>query len=450
MGEAYGRVRESHATLERALQDLAPEHARAVCERDGAEAAVAIALSEAKEGRASLAGKSEARAGLLDGEATGVHRTRINEMRKAARAERDGAGERQMTAATALAGAQARVETAAMALSAARERLAAAHAAFLASCCDLGLAPEQVAELLAVPADVRAALRDRLEDLAAVLAGARTELATRDADLTALLADGADDVDVEAVGAAALGIKAEIRLLHERLGAVRTDLLRDDEALRRAADLAGDIEASSNELAAWTAVDDAIGSATGDKFRRFAQGVTLDHLVHLANDQLAALSPRYRLARSATSDLALHVVDRDMGDEVRTTRSLSGGERFLVSLALALALSGLEGRHSFVDTLFIDEGFGSLDAETLDLAVDALETLQGTGRKVGVITHVAAMMDRIAVQVRVEKRGSGRSAIRIVNGITPFILPVEPRDLECQLSPPGPEPIDVGVLAARC
>ena len=106
-----------------------------------------------------------------------------------------------------------------------------------------------------------------------------------------------------------------------------------------------------------------------------------------------------------------------MGDEVRATRSLSGGERFLVSLALALALSGLEGRASFVDTLFIDEGFGSLDAETLDMAVDALETLQGRGQKVGVITHVAAMIDRIAVQVRVEKRGAGRSEIRISDGL---------------------------------
>jgi exonuclease SbcC len=104
-----------------------------------------------------------------------------------------------------------------------------------------------------------------------------------------------------------------------------------------------------------------------------------------------------------------------MGDERRATRSLSGGERFLVSLALALALSGLEGRQAFVDTLFIDEGFGSLDAETLDMAVDALETLQGRGRKVGVITHVAGMMERIAVQIRVEKRGSGRSVVRVVD-----------------------------------
>jgi exonuclease SbcC len=102
-----------------------------------------------------------------------------------------------------------------------------------------------------------------------------------------------------------------------------------------------------------------------------------------------------------------------MGFERRGTRSLSGGERFLVSLSLAIALSGLEGRQSFVDTLFIDEGFGSLDAETLDIAIDALECLQGQGRKVGVITHVAAMIERIAVQIRVEKHGHGRSRIAV-------------------------------------
>jgi exonuclease SbcC len=184
----------------------------------------------------------------------------------------------------------------------------------------------------------------------------------------------------------------------------------------RRRDPSAEIDAAKAELAIWQAVADAVGSASGDRFRRFVQGVTLDHLVRLANDRLDALSPRYRLARGASSDLTLHVVDRDMGDEVRATRSLSGGERFLVSLALALALSAPEGRASFVDTLFIDEGFGSLDAETLDMAIDALETLQGRGQKVGVVTHVAAMIDRIAVQVRVEKRGAGRSEIRVCGG----------------------------------
>jgi DNA repair protein SbcC/Rad50 len=143
--------------------------------------------------------------------------------------------------------------------------------------------------------------------------------------------------------------------------------------------------------------------------------VTLSQLVQLANKQLSALNPRYALRRGAASDLALDIVDRDMGDEVRGPRSLSGGGRFLVSLALALALSGLEGRRSFVETLFIDEGFGALDRETLDMAIGALEALQGHGRKVGVVTHVPAMIERISVQVRVDKRGGGRSVVRVLD-----------------------------------
>ena len=157
----------------------------------------------------------------------------------------------------------------------------------------------------------------------------------------------------------------------------------------------------------------AIGSADGAKFRRFAQGVTLDRLAALADRHLSTLAPRYRLTR--TEGLGLAIVDRDMGDERRSTRSLSGGERFLASLALALALSGLEGRRSFVDTLFIDEGFGSLDAATLDVAIDALESLQSEGRKVGVISHVAAMHERIPVQIRVIRAGLGLSRVAVVD-----------------------------------
>lgn len=239
---------------------------------------------------------------------------------------------------------------------------------------------------------------------------------TRRNDLGRALEGFDEAIDAAASTAAAAALAGEIAELHQRTGALAATLARDDEALRAAATLSAEIDAAKAELAIWQAVDDAVGSASGDRFRRFVQGVTLDHLVRLANDHLDALSPRCRFARGASSDLTLHVVDRDMGDEVRAARSLSGGERFLVSLALALALSAPEGRASFVDTLFIDEGFGSLDAETLDMAIDALETLQGRGQKVGVVTHVAAMIDRIAVQVRVEKRGAGRSEIRVCGG----------------------------------
>ena len=132
-----------------------------------------------------------------------------------------------------------------------------------------------------------------------------------------------------------------------------------------------------------------------------------------ANHHLDDLKPRYRL-KVASSDLALHVIDRDMAGDARPTRLLSGGERFLVSLALALALSGLGTRGALAGTLFIDEGFGSLDSDSLDLAIDALERLQAQGRIIGVISHVQAMKDRIPVQVQVAKTGGGASELRIV------------------------------------
>ncbi len=143
------------------------------------------------------------------------------------------------------------------------------------------------------------------------------------------------------------------------------------------------MDEAAAEYATWTDVVAAIGSANGASFRQYAQEITLEALVALANEQLGMISPRYRLARGEA--LSLHVADMDMGGEVRASRSLSGGERFLDSHGLALALSGLEGRQGSCDVLLIDEGFGSLDSGSLDVAVEALETLQGLGRKVGVV-----------------------------------------------------------------
>ncbi|WP_310618925.1 SbcC/MukB-like Walker B domain-containing protein [Flexibacterium corallicola] len=198
------------------------------------------------------------------------------------------------------------------------------------------------------------------------------------------------------------------------LGSLREQQRADEQARERAAAIMADIEQAQEHFNAWGAVNRVIGSAEGDKFQKLAQAVTLDLLVELANKQLKALKPRYRLLR-ATGGLGLLVEDLDMGSSPRSARSLSGGERFLISLSLALALSGLEGRQSFVDTLFIDEGFGSLDGDTLDVAIDALEMLQGQGRKVGVISHVEAMKDRIPVQVRVVRQGAGRSRIELTS-----------------------------------
>lgn len=282
------------------------------------------------------------------------------------------------------------------------------------TCQDVVRSPDQVSALIATDPAVCRTLRTRIQEIERAVNDTDAAVLTRQNDLGRALEKFDETTDAEALIAVVAALATEIGDLHQRTGVLSAALARDDDAHRTAAHLTAESDIARLELAIWQAVDDAVGSASGDRFRRFVQGITLDHMIQLANDHLNALSPRYRLARGAVSDLTLHIIDRDMGAEVRGTRSLSGGERFLVSLALALALSGLEGRSSFVDTLFIDEGFGSLDAETLDLAVDALETLQGRGQKVGVITHVAAMIERIAVQFRVEKRGAGRSEIRVL------------------------------------
>ena len=153
----------------------------------------------------------------------------------------------------------------------------------------------------------------------------------------------------------------------------------------------------------WACLNSLIGSADGSKFRRFAQGLTLDHLVYLANKQLTRLHGRYYLRRKDTEALELLVIDTWQADTVRDTKTLSGGESFLVSLALALALSDLVSHKTSIDSLFLDEGFGTLDSETLDTALDALDSLNASGKMIGVISHIEAMKDRIPVQIQVIK-----------------------------------------------
>lgn len=162
----------------------------------------------------------------------------------------------------------------------------------------------------------------------------------------------------------------------------------------------------------WKKLNEMFGSADGAKFKVLAQGYTLDVLLSYANKHLNELSKRYVLQRIPDT-LGLQVVDLDMLGEIRTVHSLSGGESFLISLALALGLSSLSSNRMNVESLFIDEGFGSLDLDTLRVAMDALERLQTQGRKIGVISHVAEMTERITAQVRVVKTSNGKSKIEI-------------------------------------
>ncbi|EDM74346.1 nuclease SbcCD, C subunit [Plesiocystis pacifica SIR-1] len=164
----------------------------------------------------------------------------------------------------------------------------------------------------------------------------------------------------------------------------------------------------------WGRLREVIGSATGDKFQKFAQSLTLELLLVQANAQLRDLKPRYSLGRVPRHDLELQLVDHDLGDEVRSIRGLSGGEKFLVSLALALALASLSANDCRIDSLFIDEGFGTLDAQSLDIAVSTLDALQAEGRQIGIISHVPGLAERVGVEIQIRPQASGRSSVRVV------------------------------------
>jgi len=139
-------------------------------------------------------------------------------------------------------------------------------------------------------------------------------------------------------------------------------------------------------------------------------------LLEQANVHLRDISRRYSLQRVPGSDLELQVQDHDMGDDVRAVTSLSGGESFLVSLALALGLSTLGGQRARVESLFVDEGFGTLDPDTLEVAIASLEALHATGCQVGIISHVPGLAERFSACIRIERRGPGRSAVIIDKG----------------------------------
>ena len=171
----------------------------------------------------------------------------------------------------------------------------------------------------------------------------------------------------------------------------------------------------------WAKLNKLIGSADGAKFKVIAQSYTLNLLLLHANQHLSYLSKRYKL-QQVPDTLALQVIDCDMCDEIRTVYSLSGGESFLISLALALGLSSLSSNNLKVESLFIDEGFGSLDAESLRTAMEALEQLQMQGRKIGVISHVQEMSERISVQVQVHKKVNGKSVLTVVGEAHSLLL----------------------------
>jgi exonuclease SbcC len=297
---------------------------------------------------------------------------------------------------------------------------------------DPGLEPvdneQQLATLLAVGAariaQERAALLEldsRARQAAAVLAERRSQREQHEGLRAALPAvampESADAApDAETLARLLDGVQAECRAVHETAASLAVRIREDEQRRERARSMMDEIERQRAIEERWAKMAELIGSADGKKFRNYAQQFTLDVLHGYANIHLAQLARSYRLERVASQagpSLALMVRDQDMGGEIRSVNSLSGGESFLVSLALALGLASLSSNRVKVESLFIDEGFGSLDSDTLGVAMDALDALQSLGRKVGVISHVQEMTERISTKVLVRPAGGGSSAITV-------------------------------------
>jgi exonuclease SbcC len=206
----------------------------------------------------------------------------------------------------------------------------------------------------------------------------------------------------------------QLATLNQQLGQRQERLGRHRAGQERHAALAAQLEKQQQEARRWRQLAELIGSADGKKFSEFAQGLTLARLVDLANRHLHRFTDRYRILRNSEQHLDLLIQDEYQAGSVRSMNSLSGGESFLVSLALALGLSELAGRRTQIDTLFIDEGFGTLDPDTLDVALSALEMLQGTGKTIGIISHVEALKERVSTQINVRKGAGGVSTLQVL------------------------------------
>ena len=214
---------------------------------------------------------------------------------------------------------------------------------------------------------------------------------------------------------ALLAIQQEYQERSQRneLIAAKARMQNHQEALKQLGDKAEALKLVTQEKDDWTAITDAIG-ADGKTLRKIAQCYTLSFLIAHANQEIRKFNSRYELQQVKHS-LGIRVIDHDRADDIRDTTSLSGGETFIVSLGLALGLSALSSRNISFENLFIDEGFGTLDPDTLATVIDSLAMLQSSqGKKVGVISHTDTMSERITTQIRIIKNGnSGSSHIEI-------------------------------------
>ncbi|MFP4164184.1 MAG: AAA family ATPase [Chitinispirillaceae bacterium] len=257
--------------------------------------------------------------------------------------------------------------------------------------------------------------RERLASEAKKLDDRQTDLKGRQREHESDLAEELDrkitDKTLEELEPQLEELEGNLKQLRDSIAALNHRLAENEGAKKRINEKQAAIEAQKKECLRWEKLHSLIGSADGKKYRNFAQGLTFELMVGHANRQLQKMTDRYLLIRDEKQPLELNVVDNYQAGEIRSTRNLSGGESFIVSLTLALGLSKMASRKVRVDSLFLDEGFGTLDEESLETALETLSGLQQDGKLIGIISHVSALKERIHTQIRVRPASGGRSVL---------------------------------------
>jgi DNA repair protein SbcC/Rad50 len=259
--------------------------------------------------------------------------------------------------------------------------------------------------------EVREGLAEREKDLVRE----KTELDARRRDrseaLTAERGNQLTDQSGETLSNAIGAGEADLRRIRVDIGGLTNRLDENEKKRETQRERIDDMDARKKECARWDGLHLLIGSADGKKFRNFAQGLTFERMTVHANRRLKKMTDRYLLIRDASQPLELNVIDNYQAGEIRSTKNLSGGESFIVSLALALGLSQMASRNVRVDSLFLDEGFGTLDEDSLETALETLAGLRQDGKLIGVISHVPALKERIGTQIQVTPGTGGRSSL---------------------------------------
>ena len=260
--------------------------------------------------------------------------------------------------------------------------------------------------------------REELEALssrAKALDKSQTELKARQKDretrLNAERARKVTDKTFEELEPQLRAYEESIKALRDAIAGLRHRLSENTVAKKRIKEKQAAIEAQKKECRRWEKLHGLIGSADGKKYRNFAQGLTFELVVSHANSQLEKMTDRYLLIRDGDQPLALNVFDNYQAGEIRSTKNLSGGESFIVSLTLALGLSRMASRKVRVDSLFLDEGFGTLDEEALDTALESLSGLRQDGKLIGIISHISALKERIRTQINIRPKSGGKSTV---------------------------------------